>query len=104
MDWDIEDDSKLLRGIYQYGMGSWEAIKMDPSLSIGDKILPNNGSKPQAKHLQARAEYLLKILKKRMNSEDPAVSETFRQPVYNLVFVDERTIYCVGDVENETRP
>lgn len=73
VDWDIEDDSKLLRGIYQYGMGSWEAIKMDPTLSIGDKMLPNNGSKPQAKHLQARAEYLLKILKKRMNIDDSTV-------------------------------
>ncbi|XP_046403987.1 chromodomain-helicase-DNA-binding protein 1 isoform X3 [Ischnura elegans] len=62
--WDVEDDSKLLRGIYQYGLGSWEAIKMDPSLGIGDKILANEDKKPQAKHLQSRADYLLKLLKK----------------------------------------
>lgn len=74
IDWDIEDDSKLLRGIYQYGMGSWEAIKMDPSFGISEKILPNDGSKPQAKHLQARAEYLLKILRKQMNIDDNLVS------------------------------
>lgn len=74
IDWDIEDDSKLLRGIYQYGMGSWEAIKMDPSFGISEKILPSDGSKPQAKHLQARAEYLLKILRKQMNLEGNTVN------------------------------
>lgn len=63
-DWTAEDDSKLLCGIYQYGIGSWEAMKMDPSLNLGDKILSNDGKKPQAKHLQSRAEYLLKIIKK----------------------------------------
>ncbi|KAK9497686.1 hypothetical protein O3M35_004364 [Rhynocoris fuscipes] len=67
--WDITDDSALLRGIYQYGMGSWEAIKMDPSLGISDKILRNEGSKPQAKHLSSRAEYLLKILRKQMEQK-----------------------------------
>ncbi|XP_059478871.1 chromodomain-helicase-DNA-binding protein 1 isoform X2 [Neocloeon triangulifer] len=67
VEWEIEDDSKLLRGVYQYGMGSWEAIKMDPGLHIGDKILLNDDKKPQAKHLQARAEYLLKILKNQLN-------------------------------------
>uniref|UniRef100_A0A069DYF2 Chromodomain-helicase-DNA-binding protein 1 n=1 Tax=Panstrongylus megistus TaxID=65343 RepID=A0A069DYF2_9HEMI len=67
--WDITDDSALLRGIYQYGMGSWEAIKMDPSLGISDKILCNEGSKPQAKHLASRSEYLLKILRKQMEQK-----------------------------------
>jgi chromodomain-helicase-DNA-binding protein 1 len=64
LDWSAEDDSKLLCGIYQYGIGSWEAMKMDPSLNLGDKILSNDNKKPQAKHLQSRAEYLLKIIKK----------------------------------------
>lgn len=64
LDWSAEDDSKLLCGIYQYGIGSWEAMKMDPSLNLGDRILSNDGKKPQAKHLQSRAEYLLKIIKK----------------------------------------
>jgi chromodomain-helicase-DNA-binding protein 1 len=63
-DWNADDDSKLLCGIYQYGIGSWEAMKMDPSLNLGDKILTNDNKKPQAKHLQSRAEYLLKIIKK----------------------------------------
>ncbi|KAF2899454.1 hypothetical protein ILUMI_06728 [Ignelater luminosus] len=68
-EWDISDDSKLLQGIYQYGMGSWEQIKMDPSLGISDKILSNDDKKPQAKHLQQRAEYLLKILKKQLDAK-----------------------------------
>ncbi|XP_065334044.1 chromodomain-helicase-DNA-binding protein 1 isoform X2 [Cloeon dipterum] len=67
VDWEIEDDSKLLRGVYQYGIGSWEAIKMDPSLGLSDKILLNEDKKPQAKHLQARTEYLLKILRNQLN-------------------------------------
>lgn len=36
--WTVDDDSKLLRGVYEYGMGNWEAIKMDPSLELGDKV------------------------------------------------------------------
>lgn len=63
-DWDITDDSKLLIGIYHYGLGSWEAIKIDTALGLSDKILSNEDKKPQAKHLLARSEYLLKLLKK----------------------------------------
>jgi len=62
--WDITDDSKLLIGIYLYGLGSWEAIKIDTALGLSDKILSNEDKKPQAKHLLARSEYLLKLLKK----------------------------------------
>ncbi|KAF5295920.1 hypothetical protein FQR65_LT10351 [Abscondita terminalis] len=69
VEWDASEDSKLLQGIYQYGMGSWEQIKMDPSLGIGDKILSNDDKKPQAKHLQQRAEYLLKIMKKQLDQK-----------------------------------
>jgi len=63
-DWDLTDDSKLLIGIYLYGLGSWEAIKIDTALGLSDKILSNEDKKPQAKHLLARSEYLLKMLKK----------------------------------------
>ncbi|XP_058058662.1 chromodomain-helicase-DNA-binding protein 1 [Anopheles bellator] len=65
VEWSGEDDSRLLRGIYQYGIGSWDAMKMDPSLGLSDKILANDANrKPQGKHLQSRAEYLLKVLRK----------------------------------------
>lgn len=67
VEWTAEDDSRLLRGIYQYGSGSWEAIKMDPSLNLAEKILNNDSSKkPQGKHLHSRAEYLLKIIRKNL--------------------------------------
>ena len=63
--WTNEDDSKLLRAIYEHGMGSWEAMKMDTNLGLSDKILPDGqDAKPQAKHLQNRADYLLKVLAK----------------------------------------
>ncbi|XP_011692493.1 PREDICTED: chromodomain-helicase-DNA-binding protein 1 isoform X2 [Wasmannia auropunctata] len=65
-EWTSEDDAKLLKGIYQHGMGSWEAIKTDASLELGDKIFPN-GNKVQLKRVNARAEYLLKILKKQID-------------------------------------
>ncbi|KAJ6646547.1 Chromodomain-helicase-DNA-binding protein 1 [Pseudolycoriella hygida] len=64
VEWNNDDDSKLLVGIYQHGLGSWEAMKMDPSLNLADKILSNDNKKPQAKHLQSRSEYLLKLIRK----------------------------------------
>lgn len=67
VDWDVGEDSKLLQGIYTYGMGAWEQIKLDPTFGICDKILLNEDKKPQAKHLQSRAEYLLKILRKQLD-------------------------------------
>lgn len=36
--WDETDDASLLRGVYEYGMGSWEAIKMDPEFNLHDKV------------------------------------------------------------------
>ncbi|OQR70391.1 chromodomain-helicase-DNA-binding protein 1-like [Tropilaelaps mercedesae] len=69
-DWTPQDDSNLLRGIYEYGMGSWEQIRGDASLQLKDKILlPDPDSKPQAKHLQSRAESLLKLLKRVNNKK-----------------------------------
>uniref|UniRef100_F6RW91 Uncharacterized protein n=1 Tax=Ciona intestinalis TaxID=7719 RepID=F6RW91_CIOIN len=62
--WGLGDDSHLLIGIYEYGMGSWEQIQADPSLKLDTKILRPNNEKPQAKQLQSRAEYLIKLLRK----------------------------------------
>ncbi|KAJ8953271.1 hypothetical protein NQ318_015853 [Aromia moschata] len=39
VEWGSVEDTKLLKGIYVYGLGSWEQIKLDPTLMIGDKIL-----------------------------------------------------------------
>merc|ERR1711953_96501 len=62
--WSSEEDSKLLVGIYEHGLGSWEQVKSDKLLDLGDKILLNASCKPQAKHLDTRAAYLLRILAK----------------------------------------
>ncbi|CAF93393.1 unnamed protein product, partial [Tetraodon nigroviridis] len=67
IDWGKEDDSSLLVGIYEYGYGSWEMIKMDPDLNLTHKLLPDDpDKKPQAKQLQTRADYLIKLLSKHL--------------------------------------
>lgn len=68
---------RLLRGIYEYGMGSWELMKGDPALNLDDKILLGEDSKPQAKHLESRAQYLLKLLKKQMGLGPAKVCVTY---------------------------
>jgi len=62
--WNIEDDSKLLVGIYEYGMGNWDQIQSDVSLCLGSKILRPNKEKPQIPQLKSRSENLLKMLAK----------------------------------------
>ncbi|XP_076103177.1 chromodomain-helicase-DNA-binding protein 1-like isoform X1 [Mytilus galloprovincialis] len=72
-EWSEEDDCSLLKGVYEYGMGNWEAIKMDPDFNLHDKILPGGkNEKPQAKHLHTRVEYLLKMLSKKSEADKPA--------------------------------
>ncbi|OZC08772.1 hypothetical protein X798_04186 [Onchocerca flexuosa] len=71
VEWDIADDLALLKGIYQYGLGSWEEIKMDPDYGLAEKIwLKDKSKKPQSKHIQARAEYLLKYLARNTMAEE----------------------------------
>lgn len=36
--WDVDEDTQLLKGIYDYGMGNWEQIKMDHDLGLYDKV------------------------------------------------------------------
>ncbi|KAF3854783.1 hypothetical protein F7725_022838, partial [Dissostichus mawsoni] len=78
VDWDLPDDVQLLLGIYEHGFGNWDLIKTDPDLKLADKanILPvDPGKKPQAKQLQARAEYLLKLLKKEQDNSESKTGE-----------------------------
>ena len=56
-------------------MGSWEA-KLDERLQLHDKILPDGNLKPQTKHLQTRAEYLVKLLQKQIHIKEG----TYNQP------------------------
>ncbi|XP_055385541.1 chromodomain-helicase-DNA-binding protein 1 [Condylostylus longicornis] len=118
VDWGAEEDSKLLSGIFQYGMGSWEAIKVDASLSLGEKILlGDSNKKPQAKHLQSRAEYLLKIIKKNVelrkgNSKQKRMRKQ-REPkdvkkitgvvVNDTNLIAEESCHSLGDQEKKSR-
>ncbi|KAJ8338893.1 hypothetical protein SKAU_G00356790 [Synaphobranchus kaupii] len=71
IDWGKEDDSNLLIGIYEYGYGSWEMIKMDPDLNLTHKLLPDDpDKKPQAKQLQTRADYLIKLLSRDLSKKE----------------------------------
>merc|ERR1719435_190977 len=63
--WGIEEDSKLLVGIWEHGLGSWEQVKADKALDLGGKILLNASCKPQSKHLDVRAGYLLRMLQRK---------------------------------------
>uniref|UniRef100_A0A8C5WYC3 Helicase C-terminal domain-containing protein n=1 Tax=Laticauda laticaudata TaxID=8630 RepID=A0A8C5WYC3_LATLA len=38
VDWGVEEDSSLLRGIYEHGCGNWELIKSDPELNLTEKV------------------------------------------------------------------
>ena len=61
--WSAVDDAKMLVGVYEHGLGNWENIRDDLNLGLSGKILPaDSGAKPQASHLQTRAEYLLKLI------------------------------------------
>ncbi|XP_051513425.1 chromodomain-helicase-DNA-binding protein 2-like isoform X2 [Myxocyprinus asiaticus] len=71
VEWDIHDDTQLLLGIYEHGYGNWDLIKTDTDLKLSEKILLDDpNKKPQAKQLQMRADYLLKMLKKEQESQD----------------------------------
>ncbi|KAH9500964.1 transcriptional regulator [Bulinus truncatus] len=88
--WNIDDDSALLKGIYEYGLGSWEAVKMDGSLGLSDRILPDGELKPQAKHLQTRVDYLLKAMKKdAISTPNKPVKVRKRNPKSKAEIIDK---------------
>lgn len=72
-EWDNTDDAHLLVGVWNYGHGSWEVIRDDPTLGLADKFFledaktkPADGAKPRlpnAIHLVRRADYLLHALR-----------------------------------------
>ncbi|KAL5259223.1 hypothetical protein ACHWQZ_G009620 [Mnemiopsis leidyi] len=65
LEWGLEEDSMLLIGVYEHGLGSWDKIISDAKLNLADKVFPSDSEgKPRQEHLQTRAEYLLKNLPK----------------------------------------
>uniref|UniRef100_A0A8C1V004 Chromodomain helicase DNA binding protein 1 n=1 Tax=Cyprinus carpio TaxID=7962 RepID=A0A8C1V004_CYPCA len=94
IEWGKEDDSSLLIGIYEYGYGSWEMIKMDPDLNLTHKLLPDDpDKKPQAKQLQTRADYLIKLLSKDLAKKEAQKQETPpAKPANRRARVSERPV------------
>uniref|UniRef100_A0A8C7KHD1 Chromodomain helicase DNA binding protein 2 n=1 Tax=Oncorhynchus kisutch TaxID=8019 RepID=A0A8C7KHD1_ONCKI len=84
VDWDLQDDTQLLLGVYEHGYGNWDLMKTDPDLKLADKIIPDDpDKKPQGKQLQGRVDYLLKTLKKEVESKEVTkdeVSKDLRKP------------------------
>jgi len=35
-EWTDCEDASLLRGVYKYGVGNWDAIRMDPELKLSE--------------------------------------------------------------------
>merc|ERR1719347_2579107 len=89
--WDTEEDLKLLLGIYEHGLGSWEQVKADKNLGLGDKILLNASCKPQSKHLDVRAAYLLRTLAKFITKEKTRVKKV-KKPIEKKVVVAEEPL------------
>ncbi|XP_020941058.1 chromodomain-helicase-DNA-binding protein 1 isoform X2 [Sus scrofa] len=72
IDWGKEDDSNLLIGIYEYGYGSWEMIKMDPDLSLTHK----GGSKRRkARAKKNKAMKSIKVKEEIKSDSSPLPSE-----------------------------
>lgn len=84
-------------------MGSWEAIKMDPSFGISDKILPNEDKKPQAKHLQLRTDYLLRILQKKIDQSSTVSNCMFYSYNCNMFFKVISNILNIN-FKSQTKP
>lgn len=107
VDWSAVDDSHLLVGVYEHGVGNWDAIKGDSKLGLGAKVrqscaaypvpalhctsaapllsisssqilLSDRSRKPQASHLQTRVEYLLRLLQKESSRSKQKVRGSVR--------------------------
>ncbi|MEQ2207514.1 hypothetical protein XENOCAPTIV_013718, partial [Xenoophorus captivus] len=37
VEWDLQDDTQLLLGIYEHGFGNWDQLKTDPDLQLAEK-------------------------------------------------------------------
>jgi len=62
--WTIELDSRLLIGIYEYGMGAWSLIAQDPLIKGVGGVVDEEAK--FHKDLQKRADYLCRVLNKQL--------------------------------------
>lgn len=71
-EWGVDDDAKLVVGVWKHGHGNWDAIQKDATLGLQDKffledakIKTENSEKrlPNSIHLVRRADYLTHLLR-----------------------------------------
>lgn len=82
VDWGVEEDSRLLLGIWEHGMGAWDKIRDGDSV-LKTKMFSEGDKKPLIKHVATRADYLLRALKKHhtlMKLKQPKLKKTKREP------------------------
>lgn len=72
-EWGLDEDAKLMIGVWKYGHGGWEAMSNDPTLGLKGKffledakIKPGETAEkrniPNSIHLVRRADYLIHLL------------------------------------------
>lgn len=72
-EWGVEEDAKLVVGVWRHGHGNWEAIEKDETLGLGGKFfledakIKNDDNQkrqiPNSIHLVRRADYLTHLLR-----------------------------------------
>jgi len=76
-EWGTREDAMLCVGIARHGYGSWNLIRDDPELGMGDKFFLEEhrigrkdeaAKSPGAVHLVRRADYLLGVMKTRFEA------------------------------------
>ncbi|RPA95303.1 hypothetical protein L873DRAFT_1931788 [Choiromyces venosus 120613-1] len=86
-EWGAREDAMLCVGIARHGYGTWNVIRDDPELGMGDKFFLEEhrvGKKdeaaksPGAVHLVRRADYLLGVMKARFETAVIAAPSTGR--------------------------
>ncbi|GAA5980845.1 hypothetical protein JCM11641_004740 [Rhodosporidiobolus odoratus] len=83
-EWGLNDDARLLVGVWKYGHGCWEAIREDQTLGFDGKFFLEDAKMkesedrkkkiPNAIHLVRRADYLCHLLREQEEEHGPSTS------------------------------
>ncbi|GAA6002896.1 chromatin-remodeling ATPase CHD1 [Rhodotorula paludigena] len=76
--WSVDDDAKLLVGVWKYGHGCWDVMQKDETLGFSDKFFLEDAKLkasddqkpriPNSIHLVRRADYLCHLLREHDNA------------------------------------
>lgn len=102
--WTVEDDSNLLIGAYRYGIGDWESIYRDRSLSLADKIVAavdqtntTIDALPKASHLETRVYGILRQLEKSKSNTSSKRKRQESKLCENRKNADQKIAAQIGD-------